>query len=230
MNNTRKAVWSKRTVCADFTDILSELIRLDGFDGKTGKIEINAWLKYIDFIRNYIGIEKNESIFEIGCGSGAFLYPFFLKGHVVGGVDYSESLINAAKSLWNAPIECLEAIQVPVLPLFDIVVSNSVFFYFPNLEYAEQVIQAMIRKSNRIIAILEVPDIRLYDVSEKMRRGEIGEEEYKMRYTGLEHQYYDKDWFRKIGEKYNLETIIFDQNIDQYKNNNYRFNCIFKKK
>lgn len=230
MNNNWKDVWGKRTVSDDFSDILSELICLDGFDGKTGKINVVDWVNYIKYISDYIGIKKHESIFEIGCGSGAFLYPFFLKGHIVQGIDYSESLVKNARKLWNAPIDCLEAIQVPVLPLFDIVISNSVFFYFPSLEYAEIVIQRMIEKSKHIIAILEVPDVTLYDTSEEMRRGEIGEEDYKIKYAGLEHLYYDKEWFIKIGEKYNLKTSIFNQHISHYKNNDYRFNCIFKKK
>lgn len=139
-------------------------------------------------------------------------------------------MVKNARKLWNAPIDCLEAIQVPVLPLFDIVISNSVFFYFPSLESAEIVIQRMIEKSKHIIAILEVPDVTLYDTSEEMRRGEIGEEDYKIKYAGLEHLYYDKEWFIKIGEKYNLKTSIFNQHISHYKNNDYRFNCIFKKK
>ncbi len=230
MENFWKTVWERRVVTDRSDDILSELIRLDGFDGKTGKIEVVDWLNYINYIRDYIEIRKGESIFEVGCGSGAFLYPFFREGYSVGGIDYSKTLIKAARSLWNAPVECVEAIQVPVLPLFDIVISNSVFFYFPNLEYAECVIQKMIEKSNRIIAILEVPDITLYDASEKMRRGEIGEDEYKIEYEGLDHLYYDKEWFWKIGEKYHLETLISNQYIDHYKNNDFRFNCIFKKK
>lgn len=229
MENRWKNIWEKRSLDSNYESTLAELIRLDGFDGKTGKIEIEAWLKYIEDIQKQIGIRDNDSVFEIGCGSGAFLYPFYTQGHRVGGIDYSQALIKYAKSLWNAPVECLEAIQVPVSPLFDIVLSNSVFFYFPDLDYAEQVITRMIEKSNRIVAILEIPDIKLYEVSEKMRRGVIGEEEYKIKYAGLEHLYYDRDWFISLGKKYGLDTFIMNQSIDQYKNNDFRFNCIFKK-
>lgn len=229
MENRWKNIWEKRSLDSNYESVLAELIRLDGFDGKTGKIEIKAWLKYIEDIQKCIGIRDKDSVFEIGCGSGAFLYPFHTQGHRVGGIDYSQALIEVAKSLWNAPVECQEAIQVPVLPLFDIVLSNSVFFYFPDLDYAEQVIKRMIEKSNRIIAILEIPDIKLYEVSEKMRRGVIGEEDYKIKYAGLEHLYYDRDWFISLGKKYGLETFIMNQSIDQYKNNDFRFNCIFKK-
>lgn len=229
MENRWKNIWEKRMLNSDYEDVLTELIRLDGFDGKTGKIEQEAWLKYIEYIQEYIGIKENDSIFEIGCGSGAFLYPFYTQGHKVGGLDYSESLITAAKTLWNAPVECMEAIELPVSPLFDIVLSNSVFFYFPNLEYAEKVILKMIEKANRVVAILEVPDAHLYEVSEKMRRGVIGEEEYRIKYAGLHHLYYEKDWFRSLGEKYGLKTSITNQSIDHYKNNDFRFNCIFTK-
>lgn len=229
MENRWKNIWEKRSLRSNYEDILPELIRLDGFDGKTGKIELEAWLKYIDYIQDYIEIKDNDSIFEIGCGSGAFLYPFYMKGHDVGGIDYSKTLITAARKVWNAPVECMEAINLQTNSKYDVVLSNSVFFYFPNLAYAEQVILKMIAKANRIVAILEVPDIQMYEISEKMRRGVIGEDEYREKYSGLEHLYYERDWFRSLGDKYGLETSITNQVIDQYKNNEYRFNCIFKK-
>ena len=124
MNNW-KTIWEKRNIIDNYDDLLSELIRLDGFDGKTGKIELSAWMRYIDFIANKIGFDESSSIFEIGAGAGAFLYPFHKMGYNVAGIDYSESLVHAAKRLWNAPVEYQEAIQVSVLPLFDIVLSNS---------------------------------------------------------------------------------------------------------
>lgn len=166
MENRWKNIWEKRSLRSNYEDILPELIRLDGFDGKTGKIELEAWLKYIDYIQDYIEIKDNDSIFEIGCGSGAFLYPFYMKGHDVGGIDYSKTLITAARKVWNAPVECMEAINLQTNSKYDVVLSNSVFFYFPNLAYAEQVILKMITKANRIVAILEVPDIQMYEISE----------------------------------------------------------------
>lgn len=48
MENFWKTVWERRVVTDRSDDILSELIRLDGFDGKTGKIEVVDWLNYIN--------------------------------------------------------------------------------------------------------------------------------------------------------------------------------------
>ena len=228
--NKWKEIWSKRLIESDYTDLLSELIRLDGFDGKTGKIELDSWDKYISFICEKIDVRKDDTIFEIGCGSGAFLYPFYREGYKVEGVDYSPVLVDAAKKLWNAPVVCCEADQIPVYPQFDVVVSNSVFFYFPDLDYARRVIERMIQKAKRVIAILELPNKDVMDASENMRKKLVGENVYEIKYKNLKHLYYSKDWLKKIGDKFNLETEIFDQNIEGYNSNDYRFNCIYLKK
>lgn len=227
--NKWKEIWEKRLVDDNHNDLLSELIRLDGFDGKTGKIELSSWLKYFDSICEEIGIQNSDSIFEVGCGSGAFLYPFYRQGHVVEGIDYSLALVNAANKLWQAPISHCEAKNISLSPQFDVVVSNSVFFYFPDLEYAESVIEKMINKSRRIIAILELPNKDLEDVSEKARMDLIGHEIYDKDYKELKHLYYSKNWMYQIGQKFNLKVKIFDQIIENYNSNQYRFNCIFYK-
>lgn len=79
MENRWKNIWEKRSLDSNYESTLAELIRLDGFDGKTGKIEIKAWLKYIEDIQKQIGIRDNDSVFEIGCGSGAFYIHFIPK-------------------------------------------------------------------------------------------------------------------------------------------------------
>lgn len=105
--NKWKEIWSKRLIESDYTDLLSELIRLDGFDGKTGKIELDSWNKYISFICEKIDVRKDDTIFEIGCGSGAFLYPFYREGYKVEGVDYSPVLVDAAKKIMECSCSML---------------------------------------------------------------------------------------------------------------------------
>ena len=45
--NKWKEIWEKRLVDDNHNDLLSELIRLDGFDGKTGKIELHHGLNIL---------------------------------------------------------------------------------------------------------------------------------------------------------------------------------------
>ena len=58
---------------------LDNLIRIDGFDNKYGEVDIESWKEIIDFCSKKLNIIPGESIFEIGCGAGAFLYPFYQK-------------------------------------------------------------------------------------------------------------------------------------------------------
>lgn len=50
------------------------------------------------------GKQKIESIYEVGCGSGANLFLFEQDGIACGGLDYSEALIESAKKFYNRKI------------------------------------------------------------------------------------------------------------------------------
>ena len=65
--------------------ILEMLIKADGFDSGAGSFSVDDWLEYTNTIYNLINIQKEDTVFDVGCGSGAFLYPLYLDGHIVGG-------------------------------------------------------------------------------------------------------------------------------------------------
>jgi hypothetical protein len=44
-----------------------------------------------------LGIRSGDTVYELGCGAGAFLYPLWQRGVKVGGLDYSSSLLDAAR-------------------------------------------------------------------------------------------------------------------------------------
>ena len=229
MKNWKK-IWNERTVKSEESTILSQLISADGFDTGYGSISEDDWSDYITRIMNKLHISKKHSIYEVGCGAGAFLYKFYLNGHSVGGLDYSEKLINIAKEhMPNGEIYVNEAVNMDSTKKYDFVVSNSVFFYFESYEYAESVIEKMIKKSKNGIIILEVNDLEKKAESMKLRKGFMSDEEYELKYAGLEHLYYEKRWFENIAKKYNLEIEIEQQNIKNYANNNYRFNVFLTK-
>ena len=228
---TWKEIWNSRNISLQNNDLLSELIRLDGFDTEHGKVSKEEWLNYNKKIAQMVSLNNTDSIFEVGCGSGAFLYPFHAGGHTVGGIDYSHSLIDAACSLWaENKVSACEAIDLSISERYDIVLSNGVFLYFPDHDYAEKVLEKMIQKSKRVIAILEVPDEAKFHESESMRKKMIGEEEYRKKYSSLKHLQFSRQWFSDIAKKHGLSIEIHDQCIDDYKNGKFRFNCILKKK
>ena len=226
-----RQIWKKRKIPADIA-ALETLIRADGFDTGSGKITEKEWLCYVKFISGKMGISKRDSIFEIGCGSGAFLYPLYEMGHRVGGIDYSSSLIRMANKKMDAmDFSVCEARQLQTREKYDIVIANSVFQYFPDLEYARDVVDRMIEKSVKATAILDLPDSDFEIESEREREAnhDVSEGEYKMKYIGLSHLYFKRKWFFDLLEKYNFRIDIFDQKIWQYGNSKFRFNVLVKR-
>jgi len=57
----------------------------------------------------------------------------------------------------------------------------------------------------------------------------MSKEEYEIKYRGLEHMFYSKEWFENIAEKLNLKITIFDQSFKNYANSELRFNVIMEK-
>lgn len=227
-----KEIWEKRdTSNLDHYGIhLQDLIRADGFDSGAGNVDLDSWKLYITFISDKIYLEMEDSVFEVGCGSGAFLYMWYLQSHVVGGIDYSPSLITLAQNAMNGQDFALaEANQLDINNKYDIVISNSVFSYFENYVYALDVLEKMASKARKTIVILDIPDSALQVDSERARMEALSPQEYKRKYTDLSHLYYDKKWFVHFAENHKYTIEIFDQNIQNYGNSQFRFNVVLKK-
>tara|TARA_Y100000741_G_scaffold358480_1_gene337700 strand:- start:1253 stop:1963 length:711 start_codon:yes stop_codon:yes gene_type:complete len=227
-----KFIWNNRII-NDYDNknsILGHLIEADGFDSPTGKINESDWINYLEYLKKYIKINNEISLFEIGMGAGAFLYPFYLGKNKVGGIDFSEKLVSVANRFMPEGDFCVgDALDVNIKNKYDIVLSNSVFFYFKNLNYAEKVLELMYSKSNKKIAILDVNEKKFEDVAELKRRGLLTKEEYEIKYKKNQHLYYKKSFFIDFAKKVNSEIIIFDQKINNYSASEYRFNVIIDK-
>ncbi len=58
---------------------------------------------------------------------------------------------------------------------------------------------------------------------------DINKKEYKEKYSGLEHLFYEKSWLKGIAREFNLKISIFDQTFKNYSNSSLRFNVIMEK-
>jgi len=223
-----KEIWNKD----DRVDriILDMLIKADGFDSPTGSFTVDDWMEYTDTLYARLDIKEDCSIFDVGCGSGAFIYPFYLKNYDIGGLDYSKKLIFLARAIMpNREFIVDEAIRINTQDKYDIVVSHGVFFYFNDLDYAREVIVKMIKKSNEKIAIFDINDEAKQQMYHKLRMQTMSKEEYEKKYEGLEHLFYPKDFFRQIAKEHDLDIEIWDQDFDKYNNSQFRFNVIMRK-
>lgn len=233
MQSNWQQVWNRRTITHptqnnDPEKILSALIAVDGFDSSLSAITPKSWMGYVELILNEIKINKGGSIFEIGCGAGALLYSFHLAGHKVGGIDYSHTMVSVAqKYLPNMDIAVCEATLCNTIEQYDAVLSNSAFSYFPNYDYAKAVMEKMFLKAKKVISILDVPDFARKEESEHMRGLKIVD--YKSLYKDIKHLYFAKEWFTNFAREKNCRIKIINQNIENYGNNPFRFNCFIWK-
>jgi len=222
-----KEIWNKNERINKI--ILESLVKADGFDSGAGSFSIDDWIDYTNKFYHKLNIKNTDTVYDVGCGSGAFVYPLYLKNHKVGGVDYSMILIDLANTIIkNSDFTNNEAVNIND-EKYDIVVSHSVFHYFKDLNYAKNVINKMISKANKKIAIFDINDKTKENEYHKIRMADMNKEDYKKKYQGLEHMFYDKEWFRDIAKEFNLKINIFDQTFEKYSNSKLRFNVIIEK-
>ncbi len=217
-------IWRSRGIDGRAKPTLKTLMALDGFD-TLGKMDEAAWMEYIRLVQAKLRIRPGDSIFEVGCGAGAFLFPFYRQGHPVGGIDYAENLVGIARrAMPGAALDVCRAIDLDPAEKFDFVAANGVFLYFRNEAYAGTVLDKMASKAVKGIALLDIPDKTKIDYAMKLRRGALGEAEYQRRYKGLPHLYFRKKWFEMRLAARQMEVCTEDQTIHGYLHSSYRFN------
>lgn len=241
MNTNWHNIWEKRSAneeilnCNNPQKIFLELKRISGWDS-TGEE-----LSYEQFYNQYIQT-KNElefssrsktrpikSIFEVGCGCGANLYLFQNDNITIGGIDYSSSEIQIARSVLDNPNEliCDEAVNMPRTIKYDAVLSNSVFSYFTGYEYASDVLETMYQKTNYSIGIIDIHDSAKKDSFIAFRKQAISN--YEEKYKDLPKFFYDKGFFLDFAEKHNMNIRFCCSNMDGYWNSEFIFNCFLTK-
>ncbi len=230
MTNKWQNIWNNRQINNQSNSILEFLMITNGYDNKFSTISESDWINYLVTQGKNLKVNPEDSIFEVGCGAGALLYPFYQQGNKIAGIDYSESLVKLAKeTMPEANITVNEAIDFPQDHQFDVVVSNGVFLYFPNYEYAATVVKNMVEIADKSIGIFDVPDLAKKEYALAKRKSLLTENEYQEKYQGLDHLYYAKDWFQEVLREETVKITIEDQNISNYGNNDYRFNVLIHK-
>lgn len=203
--NKWKEIWEKRiandnALLGNKEEVLLELKRINGFDSTDNILSYDSFYdQYIQTKRELsFGAKKDfilQSIFEVGCGSGANLYLFQQDGIEVGGVDYSASLIETVSKILgkNNALVCDEAINMPCDKKYDAILSNSVFSYFPSNEYALNVLENMYVKSNYSIGILDVHDVHKKEDFMNYRMETV--KNYQEKYKDLQNTFMIENFF-----------------------------------
>jgi len=207
-------------------DVFAELKRINGFD-VVGELPISSLIKQYEKTKQSLKIHAGQSLFEVGCGCGANLYMFLNDGIQIGGMDYSHKLISILKHVIpeNNLLECYcdEAINLSTEMMYDSILSNSVFSYFPDEVYAGTVLNKMLKKARHSIGILDIHDLEKKDDFLKFRIEHTPN--YKEKYKDLSKLFYSKDFFSTFAEEHDLQVVFEESTMEGYWNNNYIFNC-----
>ncbi|MGE0863176.1 MAG: class I SAM-dependent methyltransferase [Vicinamibacterales bacterium] len=227
MSNRWKDVWAARTLDTTRASMLERLMAADGLDTGFGSVSEAAWRAFVTRTAETLGLGKGSRVFEVGCGAGAFLYPLYQAGCVVGGLDQSPALIGYATAAMPEGKWTLgDASALDPAEGWDVVLACGVFMYFPDPGYARGVIARMAAKATRAVAILDVPDVATRESAMAFRRGTMGDAEYEAKYSGLDHLFYDRSWMQRIlVEVGGADVRIEDQQISGYQNARFRFNA-----
>src|SRR3989344_5027045 len=179
-----------------------------------------------------VPIGKADRVLEIGCGAGAFLCALAENTPDVAGTDFSASLIAVAqRAIPEGTFAVEEARDLRKRPAgYDVVLTNSVFQYFPNFAYAQDVMTAMVEHAARAVAILDVYDEQRRQAMAETRRKFLGTAGFQHKYEGLDHLYFNRDWFRQQAEALNCDIEVFDQPAWLCDLSEYRFSVVMHKK
>ncbi len=227
MSSKWSEIWQQRILAEKQSDInLIDLLRLNGWDSGAGYLNSNDWIQFTKSIAQQIGLQDGMSIFEVGCGGGAFLYPLANSFDIeIGGLDYAPNLVATAKlALPKGQFSTGDACSLDAAPQYDFVLAHSLFQYL-DPDAARRVLRSMLSKARSAIIVLDVPNLKTRDEAEAVRRGVLGEDEYNLKYTGLEHTYYEREW---IEEQCKSSCTIepLDAVVANYAQSKFRFGMI----
>lgn len=211
-----------------------ELKRIDGFD-----MSADNGLTYESLMEQHMNIMKKlskngevKSVFDLGCGSGANLYLLQNDGYLIGGMDYSQKMIDTAKKVLDTgnvlELFCDEAVNLPVDKRYDSIIANSVFSYFRDEKYAEAVLNRIILKINKSFALI---DLHNKDTKEDFLdyRRKL-DPNYDERYKDLNKLFYEKSFFKQWADTHGCEVEFTESDVKGYWNNRFVFNAFFYKR
>lgn len=182
------------------------------------------------------GVSRESRVLEVGCGAGAFLYALSeLAGCSVSGIDYSPSLLAAAREhLPQGQFLCAEANSIP-FPAggFDQVFSHGVFFYFPDHTYVREALQEVHTRLRRggHLCLMDLNDRRREGEYMALRRSQFSTpEEYDAKYAGLPHLFFDRHELADTLASLGFGPVeFFEHRVARYEAAGYRFNLTARK-
>jgi len=140
-----------------------QAISSDDFKAQVGRPQSDEnWQQLVSDVKHKLNLAHEDSLLDVGCGSGLLLSKLSNHCASVAGVDYAQAMVDKAQQLIpNGEFYCGEALALKFdSNSFDKLLSYSIFHYFPSQDYAIDVIKEMVRvvKPGGVILIGDVLD------------------------------------------------------------------------
>ncbi len=108
--------------------------------------------KYGEGIFSYLQPKADETILDLGCGTGDLTHKIFLSGAKVIGVDSSAEMVDEAKSKFpEVKFHCMDAAALQFDLKFDAIFSNAVLHWIPEKEKVIERMSACLKEEGRIV-------------------------------------------------------------------------------
>jgi trans-aconitate methyltransferase len=210
------------------SDTQHHLMELGGYYSPTSSGSSDDHDIHFRYVHDTLGIGPEDSVYDVGCGAGALLYWLRDRCAAVGGCDFAETLIAHARAVLpeSRDLQVREAIELEIVPQYDVVVSNGVFIYFDSEDYARDVLHRMIAKSRRSVGVLDVNDAAFKEEALEARRA--AQANSRADYTGLEQLFLPRDFFHRIAAEHGMECAIEDSPTPHSVNARYRYHVTMR--
>lgn len=214
---------------------MKDLIKIDGYDTTFSKNISQVWNDRINLVINFLDIDKDDFLVEIGSGSGAITYSIQKKIFPlrIVAIDYAFPLLKISKKV-NRDIVHIQA-TANSLPLknnfVNKIIAYGVLLYFPDYDYAFESLKEMDRilaHKGKII-LMDIPDFSKKKMCEEIRMRTIGKEIYRKKYTSCSHLYYRKAFFTNFAKDFNYKIIFFETPDEAYPMSSFRYHVLLER-
>lgn len=212
---------------------LKALMAINAWDNELVGVSAESMRDTANSIKQLMELRIDDRVLDIGCGCGLIYYAMDTAPTYLVGVDYSSSAIAVARQILEGEFYCDSAGAFsPKFEFFDKVISIGVFMYFRDLEYTYGVLRKMVDalKPGGSGLIMSIPDLAYRKQREELRRGRMPLEEYKIKYAGLDHLYFDKAWFETSLQNLGCDMQFIDFFSEDYAYNKHQYHIKFIKK
>ncbi len=118
-----------------------------------------AWRDFVEHVVESLDVGPGTRIWDVGCGAGAFLYPLWENGYIVGGVDDSEARITLARrAMPQGAFVVGQPTAVDPAEPWDVVITSRGFAACADLDQARGLLARMAAKATHAVAILNLSE------------------------------------------------------------------------